>query len=369
LADLYRPSEHEPLVDDDAWHADRARDAIAAIVADAEVACDGVSWPVHPKDVEPGDPAVWTTLYLGSAGMCWALASLGTELDVADVLDRAIERWREQPDAGDVPALLMGESGLLLVARMLGASTADDDRLRKCIHANRENPTWELLWGSPGTMLAAHACGFDDLWRESAELLWDQWDPETNLWTQDMYGETTQYLGPGHGAATNIHVLRGRRDDELRARATTLFETRALRHRGLVNWPPTTDSRPEQIRVQWCHGAPGIVTAVGDLLPLDLALGGGELTWTAGPLAKGPGLCHGTAGNGYAFLKLFRLTRDELWLDRARRFAMHAIAQVDDERDRVGHGRFSLFTGDAGVALYLRACLDADARFPTLDHW
>jgi hypothetical protein len=36
-----------------------------------------------------------------------------------------------------------------------------------------------------------------------------------------------------------------------------------------------------------------------------IALGGGELTWRAGPLEKGGGLCHGTSGNGYAFLVLF----------------------------------------------------------------
>lgn len=27
----------------------------------------------------------------------------------------------------------------------------------------------------------------------------------------------------------------------------------------------------------------------------------------------------------------------------------------------------ALFTGDVGVALYLRACLDADPAFPTVD--
>jgi hypothetical protein len=42
-------------------------------------------------------------------------------------------------------------------------------------------------------------------------------------------------------------------------------------------------------------------------MPLELALGGGELTWRAGPLRKGAGLCHGTAGNGFAFLRLHRL--------------------------------------------------------------
>jgi len=33
---------------------------------------------------------------------------------------------------------------------------------------------------------------------------------------------------------------------------------------------------------------------------------------------KGAGICHGTAGNGYALLKTFERTGDELWLERAR---------------------------------------------------
>ena len=58
-------------------------------------------------------------------------------------------------------------------------------------------------------------------------------------------------------------------------------------------------------------------------------LAAGRAVWHAGPLAKGYGLCHGTAGNGYAFLKLWQRTGDSAWLDRARSFAMHAIAQRD----------------------------------------
>jgi hypothetical protein len=46
---------------------------------------------------------------------------------------------------------------------------------------------------------------------------------------------------------------------------------------------------------------------------------------------------------------------------------MHAIGQVERTRPEVGHGRYSLFTGDVGVALYVRSCLDADPRFPVLD--
>ena len=139
----------------------------------------------------------------------------------------------------------------------------------------------------------------------------------------------------------------------------------ALREDGLANWSPREGARPEKIRVQWCHGAPGMVAALGDLLELDVALAGGELTWRAGPLAKGSNLCHGTAGNAYAFLVLHRRTGDEFWLDRARAFAMHAIGQVERERASLGRGRYSLFTGDIGVALFLRHLLDGHDRFPT----
>ena len=82
-------------------------------------------------------------------------------------------------------------------------------------------------------------------------------------------------------------------------------------------------------------------------MPEDLLLAGAELTWRTGPLAKGPGLCHGTAGNGYALLKTYAVTGDDLWLERARSFAMAALDQLQQ--------RYSLFTGDIGAALFAQA--------------
>jgi hypothetical protein len=46
---------------------------------------------------------------------------------------------------------------------------------------------------------------------------------------------------------------------------------------------------------------------------------------------------------------------------------MHAIQQVEQQRMARGRGRYTLWTGDVGVALYIRACLDAEAVFPTID--
>jgi len=122
--------------------------------------------------------------------------------------------------------------------------------------------------------------------------------------------------------------------------------------------------------VQFCHGAPGFVICLGDLPSReldDLLLGAGDLTWHAGPLAKGSNLCHGTGGNGYAFLKLFERTGDEHWLAKARAFAMHGIAQTEAHAREHGQMRYSLWTGDPGFAIYLQDCIRGDAAFPTLD--
>lgn len=42
-----------------------------------------------------------------------------------------------------------------------------------------------------------------------------------------------------------------------------------------------------------------------------------EVIWQRGLLRKGYGVCHGTAGNGYAFLSLYKLTQDRKYLYRA----------------------------------------------------
>ena len=163
--------------------------------------------------------------------------------------------------------------------------------------------------------------------------------------------------------------------DELFARIRQTLTATALHDGGLVNWPFEAGGSAHPgsgaIRVQHCMGAPGVVNAMAGL-PSDpqidaLLLGAGELIWTAGPLAKHPCLCHGTPGNGYAFLKLHARTGDQVWLDRARAFALHAIAQNERFVTETGQRKFSLWTGDLGLACYLAACLRADPRFPTLD--
>src|SRR5580700_599371 len=60
-------------------------------------------------------------------------------------------------------------------------------------------------------------------------------------------------------------------------------------------------------------------------------------------------------------------TGDPIWLERARAFAMTAIAQCREARAELGRGRFSLWTGDVGLAIYLWDCITAQPHFPTVD--
>jgi hypothetical protein len=147
----------------------------------------------------------------------------------------------------------------------------------------------------------------------------------------------------------------------------------AFREDGLANWPGSR--RPQlagvdgRIRVQWCTGAPGVVAGAWEYLDEELLLAGAELVWRAGAHGdeKGHGICHGTSGNGFGLLKAFARTGDERWLDRARRFAVHALAQAERLAAVNGRRRYSLFTGDVGTALFAAACLDLDVRYPILD--
>ena len=366
MADLWRASEHEPLAEIE-WDEARAEEAIRTIVADAESAFDGARWPFHPADEIDDSP---NTIYLGVAGMAWALEELGST-GWGDAVLGALERYRREPDGGEewayAPSYLGGECGIALVGYRLTGDAGLADLLHELVLANLEDDWNEMLWGSAGSLLAAEAMlawTGEPRWEAAWDALADGVEAARDadgLWTQHRLDES-RYYGVGHGFAGNQMALSHRRTVDVDAVLSRL----ALRDGPLANWPPTEDAQPEQIRVQWCHGAPGIVSALGAVMDEELALAGGELTWRAGPLVKGSNLCHGTAGNAYAFLVLHRRTGDELWLERARAFGMHAIGQVERERAALGRGRYSLFTGDIGVALFLRHLLDGDDRFPTL---
>jgi lantibiotic modifying enzyme len=394
---LYRPEAFEPLVETP-WSELRARAAIREIVQDADAAFRGqrLFWQANEWDGWHGTSPM-KNLYVGTAGVLWALDRLRrrghteTKLDLAGLAGRNVELFRERPDymkGMKLPtlrdsALLTGEAGILLVAWRLAPSNELADDLLARVRENVDNEADEVMWGSPGTLLAAQAmhewtgeARWLDAWNETADALLSRRDSE-GYWTQHLYGEELRGLTPPHGLVGNVQALLPLLDegraDTLKRESAALLAGSAVQADGLVNWPPRP--RPQlpgpdgQIRIQWCAGAPGIVIGAAAYLDEELVRGGAELAWHTGPptLEKGPGICHGTAGNGYAFLKAFARTGDERWLERARRFAMHALEQVERLHGEHGRGRYSLWTGDVGVALYAADCITGTGTYPILD--
>jgi hypothetical protein len=388
---LYQPEAFEPLTDEP-WDEHSVRAGIQRIVSEADEAFDPDElWPANEWDAWQA-PTPLKFLYAGAGGVVWALDALRrrehaeTSLDLPAAAMRALELGRPEPDYmewADLPSkpassLLLGEAGALLVTWRLTRTADLADALFERVRENRDNEFEELLWGSPGTLLAARAMHewtgeerWLEAWRESAEALMARRDPD-GLWTQQLYGKTQRLLGPAHGLVGIVHALvqvESEWSESLPREAAEILAREAIVEDGLATWPATAGGplAPDSgIRLQWCHGAPGMVATAAPYLDEELLLAGAELTWRAGPHReeKGAGLCHGTSGNGYALLKTFERTGDERWLERARRFAVHALLQAERTP-----GRYSLFTGDIGAALFASSCLEADASFPVLDTW
>jgi len=416
MQELFDPARHEALTVQ-TWSPDLAHRAIERICAAAEDEFDELkgSWLLHPQDgpAQPGARSL--NLYWGATGVVWALLHLAKADAVG--LKRDYTRWIESyPDgvreeaAGEQhgsASYLFGESSALLLAWMQTRRGDVADRLHAVVQGNQHNSAHEPLWGNAGTVLAAirmAEAGDGDRWghlvSQSLDALIQDMviDPEigTSIWQQDLYGKRSRHLGAGHGLAGNAFAfLRGASHVDanlvrsVEQRVLETLSATALYARldatdaeaALINWHVLVDK--ERIAawqatggrplVQDCHGAPGIVCRLAGVprsAPWDKLLrGAGELTWHAGPLAKGPSLCHGTAGSAMACLKLWRRFADPIWLERARLLALHAAEQVEVARARHGQGRHSLWTGDMGVACILWNCIVGDDRFPTLDHF
>ena len=399
---LFDPARHEPL-QTIPWDEGRVRTCINQIAADAEARFTPQGWwPPHPRDLEPDEDATQpaTPLYYGACGVVWALHYLqdvgAVRLQrnyrepalLADILVRN-SAWLGDDAAAQAGAFMMGELPIRLLEHAAQPLPATANRLAELIAANLTHPSRELMWGSPGSLLTAlflhqHTgeARWAELFRTTAAMLWSQllWSEEfgCHYWTQDLYGQQSTYIDAVHGfVATATPLTHGRHllPDAEWAAWQACIENTVLRtatwEGNLVNWRPCLTPPPAKpLLMQYCHGAPGFVICLADLPghALDETLvAAGQAVWAAGPLSKGSNLCHGTGGNGYAFLKLYQRSGDAMWLQRAQAFAMHGIAQSEADAKQYGQQRYSLWTGDPGFAIYLWDCLRGQADFPTLD--
>jgi|SRR5215831_5456648 len=383
------------------WDAGAAAEAIAEIIADALDRFGGDQfWPGHPLD--GGEMDGHSSIYFGAAGVIWALEHLKrvgvtkANFDFCPYLSQLLERTKREmavynaglKDYAKHGSLLFGDMGTALLIMRLEPSSALADLIHMRAEANMRLPIRELMWGMAGSMIACLSMSEITgearrraIYETQAErLLADlQETPDGPIWEQDLYDRHLKYLGPVHGYAGNmVPLLRGwewlteyQRARIVDAVPRTLSKN-AWRTDAGTSWRGTVGHDKPPWLCQYCHGPPGMVATFADV-PFTspqletLLLDGGRFTWAAGPLAKGSNICHGTGGNGYAFLKLYRRTQDDMWLERARAFAMTAIAQCHEAGKEFGRGRYSLWTGDVGLAIYLWDCMTGRPCIPTID--
>ncbi|XP_071650632.1 lanC-like protein 2 isoform X2 [Temnothorax longispinosus] len=183
-----------------------------------------------------------------------------------------------------------------------------------------------------------------------------------------------EYIGAAHGLAGILYLLlqyltQVQIDNYIKP---SLYYLQKLQFSS-GNFPSSMGNSSDKL-VQWCHGAPGMSAlfclaykVFEDGTFLETAIQCGEVIWERGLLKKGYSICHGVAGNGYAFMHLFQQTKDIKYLYRACKFAEWCF-HYGSHQTRLPDRPFSLFEGLAGVIYFL---LDIQqphlTKFPTYD--
>lgn len=395
---MFEPNSHYPLNQRN-WNPDEVHQSIQNIVDDhVSALMHNPTLPRHPMDAYD----VKADMYMGLAGVVWGVCYLAeagvgkSSNDLSSRLDELLatnEKDYKNRQHASNSSYLFGNIPILMQKYKLLKDRQVADDIFKLVELNNVQPIRELMWGTAGTMLCAnfmHSWTKEPRWKDifllQANRMLEEWESIEgvgHLWTPDLYGSKRKYMGPVHGFAGNIiPLIEGKDllgDEAYQAIALKVMSTvvnTAYSDEKYANWPAVFDASPDAVPprlLQHCHGAAGMITAlskmpVGINEDFDRILEkGGELVWHAGPLKKGANLCHGTAGNGYAFLKLYERTGDRLWIDRAQAFAMNCIDQYQLSKEVFHQGRYTLWTGDLGTAFFLWDCITEKANFPTID--
>lgn len=185
------------------------------------------------------------------------------------------------------------------------------------------------------------------------------------------------YVGAAHGLSGIYYMLM---QPGSKVEQETLIElvkpsVDYVRHKKFKsgNYPSSLSNETDRL-VHWCHGAPGVIhmliqsykTFKEDKYLRD-ATECSDVIWQRGLLRKGYGICHGTAGNGYSFLCLYKLTQDRKYLYRACKFAEWCL-DYGTHGCRIPDRPYSLFEGMAGAIHFLTDILNPEtARFPALE--
>ncbi|XP_058119525.1 lanC-like protein 3 homolog [Anopheles ziemanni] len=194
-----------------------------------------------------------------------------------------------------------------------------------------------------------------------------------------------EYLGAAHGVSAILHALLD--SPWFCENETGHYNISTSRQADIKNTldsilslltkdgdlPTRFDS--DRMLVHWCHGSGGAIYLFAKAYLiykeekyLKACRKLADRIWQRGLLRKGPKICHGVCGNGYAFLLMYRLTLEKLYLYRAARFVEFLTTDIFSKHLLTPDRPFSLYEGLAGAVCYLVDVLDPlSASFPFMD--
>ena len=335
--------------------------------------------------------------YGGNLYLFWRLSNFAVSYqeDLQACVNTVLRKLPNIPD--EVSTFLMGKAG---ICALLAVITKNEEYATMVLESTKNDPEeFELLYGAAGTL---YALGFIlKHWPETtqkaliiasiqriAEKTVEKKDGNNELHFRYPFHGGDSYIGAAHGIIGILYVLFQLR--EYLPNNDNIFIP-TLEYLIKLQFPtgnfPAIEGPEVDDTVHFCHGGPGAVPMLCLAYQiynhqdyLQAALRAGEDIWRRGLLKKGRGICHGTAGNGYAFISLFNVTGEEVWLNRALIFAEimgydqnyeNVVRRFDDPQRKtlgIADHPYSLMEGLAGTICFYIDCLNPlEAMYPTYD--
>lgn len=361
--------------------------------------------PEHLRKVYDNvkEPETWySALYHGYIGAIWGLyycdkaLNLKTGYDFSGLAEQSYNHFIKLSARSRCSSYFFGELGFVVFLYLITGSSKYKGRIKAILAFSSNYPSNELFWGDSGYALVSvrlYEYDGDTEWlkllRGFTESIWNSIEDSHSgfkIWYQNLDGVVVPHIGVAHGFMGNMKaLLAGLKHLPIKNISAeyleeicyqTLISTKTEQN-GLFNWPQSVESiRPDRsdILMQWCHGAPGIVTSFQNhCIQHDnlrsLVITAAESVWTAGPLNKKyGGYCHGTSGNGYSFLDIQTQDLNDVWKKRSLIFAGSVVKQLKSisEDEKRGY-KFSLWTGNVGDLVYLCDVINNRPGMLTLD--
>ncbi|XP_072942829.1 lanC-like protein 3 [Epargyreus clarus] len=364
------------------------------------------------KRFKPTQKNVDGGLYVGVTGISYMFYRLSKNPELIENRPYYVQKSMEylapalETSAGESTSFLLGDCGTYALATVVMKNANDErfvDMMRQFVslYARYLEPNFikcgadELFVGRAGYIAAAlwmhRELGTPVLSKEELYKICDvivesgrerNTDVPLNLPLMYHYYKT-YYLGAAHGTSFILQMLitvpnyleyNPRAAKEIR----DSIEILTLLQKSDGNFPSCLEEvrAQEHKLVHWCHGAPGIVYLLAKaamVFPNDERFmqaceNAADAVWEKGLLYKGPGICHGVAGNAYVFLLLYRLTKNPKYLHRAKCFANFMTTEKFINDARLPDNPMSLYEGYAGTTCFLSDLLWPEAaEFPFED--